>query len=186
MESSEFDVRPDAIVETSADTDPDSGFLQLDSGHISAERIARLIFFAIVLVGAFVGLGIKLLFGGFDTILISLAIALVFVLTFLFWSAVFWPKISHRHIHWKLDETGLEIHRGVWWKHRIAVPLARVQHADVSQGPLQRHYGIGTLTIHTAGTTNASVELAGLNHLIALDLRDRLVRQGKAGANATC
>jgi uncharacterized protein len=91
--------------------------------------------------------------------------------------AHFGPKLSFRHTRWRLIETGLEIHRGVWWKHQIAVPTARVQHVDVSQGPIQRMFQLGTLTIHTAGTSNASVELAGLEHAGALALRDQLVQQ---------
>lgn len=88
-----------------------------------------------------------------------------------------WPKLTFRNTRWRLNETGLEIQRGVWWKHQIAVPTARVQHVDVSQGPVQRLFELGTLTIHTAGTSNASVELTGLEHSQALRLRDRLIEQ---------
>ena len=62
-----------------------------------------------------------------------------------------------------------------------AVPWARVQHADVSQGPIQRMYGVGTLTIHTAGTSNSSVNLAGLSHELAISLRDKIIRQRASG-----
>ncbi len=71
----------------------------------------------------------------------------------------------------------MEIRRGVWWRHRIAIPVARVQHVDVSQGPIQRMFDLATLTIHTAGTKNASIDLSGLDHGSALHLRDRLIEQ---------
>ena len=62
------------------------------------------------------------------------------------------------------------------WRERAAqdqnVPRSRIQHTDVSQGPVQRRYGIATLRVHTAGTENASVELGGLEHGVA-----RLVRE---------
>ena len=92
-------------------------------------------------------------------------------------SAHFWPPIHYRHLSWRLNQHGLEIHRGVWWRHRIAIPIARVQHVDVSQGPIQRMFDLGKLTIHTAGTKNASVELDGLDHARALALRDQLIEQ---------
>jgi len=95
----------------------------------------------------------------------------------LVWFSHFWPPIEHRHVRWRMNETGLEIHRGVLWRHRIAVPLARVQHVDVGQGPLQRLFDLGTLTLHTAGTQFASIELEGLQHSVALQLRDRLIEQ---------
>ncbi len=93
------------------------------------------------------------------------------------WHAHVWPRIVYRATRWRLDETGMEILRGVWWKHRIAIPVARVQHVDVSQGPIQRMFDLATLTIHTAGTKNASIELSGLEHAQALLLRDRLIEQ---------
>ena len=156
-------------------------FHTLDPNYVSAERAGGMIFLAFVMAGALIGLTAKWLHGGFDWVWFLLAGLALGVSLLLTWSAIFWPAISYRHIRWKLDETGLEIQKGVWWKNRSAVPLARVQHADVTQGPIQRNYGIGTLTVHTAGTSNASVDLSGLPHAVALELRDRLVRQERAG-----
>ncbi len=90
----------------------------------------------------------------------------------------------YRTTRWRLNDSGLEIQRGVWWKHRIAIPTTRVQHVDVSQGPLQRVFRLGTLTVHTAGTKNASIELAGLEHEQAILLRDELIEQ-KGTADVT-
>lgn len=91
-----------------------------------------------------------------------------------------WPGIAHRHARWRLDEIGLEIHRGVLWRHQISVPLARLQHADIAQGPLQRKFGLAKLIVHTAGTRDASVELGGLAEATATWLRDQLIRQKEA------
>jgi uncharacterized protein len=55
------------------------------------------------------------------------------------------------------------------------VPRSRVQHTDVSQGPLERKHGLGRLVIFTAGTQHSRVELPGLAHHTALDIRDRLL-----------
>ena len=92
-------------------------------------------------------------------------------------SSHFWPQIKHRHYRWRSSDAGMEIHRGVLWKHRIAVPILRVQHVDVSQGPVQRLFQLGSLTIHTAGTKNASVMIEGLEYDTALQLRDELLAQ---------
>lgn len=88
-----------------------------------------------------------------------------------------WPPIHHRHVRWRLDDTGLEIHRGVFWRHILSVPLARLQHADLAQGPLQRQWGLAKLIVYTAGTQHASVELEGLAYETAVGLRDHLLRQ---------
>jgi membrane protein YdbS with pleckstrin-like domain len=52
-----------------------------------------------------------------------------------------------------------------------------VQHIDVTQGPLQRSYDVGTLVLFTAGTAHSRVTLPGLAYPTALALRDRLLPQ---------
>jgi membrane protein YdbS with pleckstrin-like domain len=66
----------------------------------------------------------------------------------------------------------LRVVRGIWWHSDSVVPFGRVQHIDVEQGPLERMYGIATMTLHTAGTHNASVHLPGLEEGLARDMRE--------------
>ncbi|MGI9516189.1 MAG: PH domain-containing protein [Pirellulaceae bacterium] len=156
----------------------------LDPAYIRAEQVGGLIFFGVVFVGAIIGLFIKFLFGGFDWIWIALAGGCGLLLILLLWAAIIWPGMEYRRICWRLTAVGLEIRQGVWWRHQISVPIARLQHADVSQGPLQRSFGLGTLTVHTAGSQNATVDIGGLNHGVALELRDRLIRQRSGRGNS--
>jgi uncharacterized protein len=86
-----------------------------------------------------------------------------------------WPVLEYRTTSYRLDDDGIEIRTGVYWRKVIAVPRSRVQHIDVSQGPLERSYGLGTLIIFTAGTAHSRVGLSGLDHQTALFLRDRLL-----------
>ena len=85
-----------------------------------------------------------------------------------------WPAARHRRLRYLVDEGGLRIRRGVFWRKVIWIPISRVQHTDVSQGPVQRSFGLATLTVHTAGTAGASISLAGLEHGIATRLCDHL------------
>ncbi|HEX6904883.1 MAG TPA: PH domain-containing protein [Thermoanaerobaculia bacterium] len=91
------------------------------------------------------------------------------------WVAQRWPPIEHRHASYKVDGRGIEIRRGVVWRSVVNVPRSRVQHTDVSQGPLERRFGLGTLVIYTAGTDHARVNLSGLDHGTALKIRDHLL-----------
>jgi membrane protein YdbS with pleckstrin-like domain len=91
------------------------------------------------------------------------------------WHLQRWPAIAHRHTSYRVDQQGIEIRRGVVWRKVINVPRSRVQHTDVSQGPLERRYGLGTLVVYTAGTDHARVALSGLDHNIALRIREHLL-----------
>ena len=48
------------------------------------------------------------------------------------------PAARHRHLRYRVDPDGVRIQRGVFWRKTIWIPITRVQHTDVSQGPLQR------------------------------------------------
>ena len=97
------------------------------------------------------------------------------VVALLIWLAAKWPEIDYRHWRYRVDAEGIHIWSGVVWRQVVAVPRSRVQHIDVSQGPLERSYGLATLSIYTAGTRYSKVDLPGLDHGVALALRDRLL-----------
>ena len=64
--------------------------------------------------------------------------------------------------------------RGLLFRSDTVVPFGRVQHIDVDQGPLERFFGIATLTLHTAGNHNASVVLPGLGEELAREMRETI------------
>ncbi|MCY3600501.1 MAG: PH domain-containing protein [Gemmatimonadetes bacterium] len=86
-----------------------------------------------------------------------------------------WPVLHHRYASYAVHPDGIEIRKGVIWRQAISVARSRVQHTDVSQGPLERKYGLGTLGVYTAGTDHAKVSLDGLEHDTALRIRDHLL-----------
>jgi len=98
------------------------------------------------------------------------------------WQAQAWPPRKFAHVRYRADEQGIEIHRGVFWREVVNVPRSRVQHTDVTQGPIERRLGLGTLVVYTAGTAFARVELDGLAYDDALRLRSALLPRATADA----
>jgi len=76
---------------------------------------------------------------------------------------------------WRLDDSGLRFRRGFLWRKEIFVPRSRVQHLDIERGPIERHYGLATLVVHTAGTRHHALRIPGLADADAIALRDALV-----------
>ena len=155
----------------------DGQFHALDPQNVAVERTSLLIIWAFVLVAILVGLAYLWLKSGVDLVfLVSCGMGLVVaVASGLF--ALLWPKIEYARMSYKVDPLGIEIHQGVLWRSQICVPIGRVQHADVGQGPLQRAFGVSTLTLYTAGTSHASVSIEGLDHTLAVNVRDWIVHQ---------
>ena len=58
----------------------------------------------------------------------------------LVWQLRRWPAIAYRHSSYRVDALGIEIRRGVYWRDITNVPRSRVQHTDVSQGPIERRF----------------------------------------------
>ena len=77
---------------------------------------------------------------------------------------------------------GVLLKRGVLWRSETFVPRPRIQHTDVTQGPIARHFGIATIKIFTAGSAIGQLSVEGLPHDDAVELRDRLLGRQVAGA----
>jgi membrane protein YdbS with pleckstrin-like domain len=93
-----------------------------------------------------------------------------------------YPPARHRHLRYRIDEVGITIRDGVFWRSWSALPRVRIQHTDVSQGPLQRRYGVAELKLYTAGSRFTRIDLPGLEHAVALALRDELQRDANDDA----
>jgi uncharacterized protein len=106
-------------------------------------------------------------------ILISV-IAVLFALTFV-WFGILLGRSQWKHTCWCLDEEGLHIRRGRWFRRETLVPHSRVQHLDLERGPLERRRGLATLVVHTAGTRTQAVNLPSLLDEQAVALRNAMV-----------
>ncbi|MEV0651069.1 PH domain-containing protein [Phytomonospora sp. NPDC050363] len=83
------------------------------------------------------------------------------------------PRLRYRVHAWELGEDALYAASGWWWrKHRIT-PLSRVQTVDTVQGPIQRAFGLASVTMTTASTA-AQVTVAGLSRADAEQLAARI------------
>ena len=142
----------------------------LDPRVIPLQRIGGGIFTAVLSVGSLVALAI--VDEGSPWLKVAAWLAQLLVAA---WHFYRWPPRAYAHTSYRVDDQGIEIKRGVYWRIVINVPRSRVQHIDVSQGPIERNYGLGTLVIYTAGTDHAKVELEGLEHGRALRIREHLL-----------
>lgn len=167
---------PGPAAGTPADSGPDGREYPLDPRHVTVERISGWIAFGVIAGPTFIGLLIANLVAPLSLdVRLAMVGAWVFMAGWLAWGAQIWPPIAHRYASYRVDNEGIEIKRGVVWRRIISIPRSRIQHTDVSQGPLERSYGLGTLVIYTAGTEHARVHLPGLDHRVALRIRDHLL-----------
>ena len=148
----------------------------VDPKSVSVARIVGLSTVFGVAAAPFIGVTTAWAFGGIPTWLYLLLLGgCALFLGAAAFATYRIPALHHRHLSYRVDETGMQIKRGILWRKATSIPRSRVQHTDVAQGPLQRSFGLARLTIYTAGTEGASIPLNGLAHEIALKLRDHLL-----------
>lgn len=88
--------------------------------------------------------------------------------------ALWSPQRRYRAWGYWMDGEELRLRRGVWTRVHTLVPLDRVQHIDVSQGPVERALGICSLVLHTAGTLHSQIVVPGLTRASAERMRDEI------------
>lgn len=148
---------------------------QLDPRWIPVQRIHAVISFAVICSASFVGVIAIWIASRMLTAGLLLLPVWAAAMAALAWQLYRWPAVTYRFASYRIDEQGLEILRGVYWRTITSIPRSRVQHTDVSQGPLERRYGLGTLVIYTAGTQHSQVKLPGLDFTVARRIRAHLL-----------
>ena len=81
------------------------------------------------------------------------------------------PGLRWRRWRYEIREDEVDLQRGIFWVSRTLVPLARIQHVDTRQGPLQRRFGLATVVFYTAAGPN---EIPELSAPVADRVRDRI------------
>ncbi|MCX4737599.1 PH domain-containing protein [Streptomyces antibioticus] len=92
-----------------------------------------------------------------------------------------WVLLGRNWRSWRYAERAddLLISRGVLWREETVVPYGRMQLVEVTSGPVERHFGLASVQLHTAAAaTDATVP--GLDPAEAERLRDRLTALGEA------
>ena len=82
------------------------------------------------------------------------------------------PQRIYARLHYRLTDRLLQVVRGWLFHVDTFVPLVRVQHLDVTRGPLDKMFGTANLVVHTAGTHNSIVTVPGLPPERAAEIRD--------------
>jgi membrane protein YdbS with pleckstrin-like domain len=140
--------------------------------------LANVALYAVIVIGTLIGVRVGLAFdGGFHASGVLSLLNFIVVgcaglaLTALIVFAIIVPQI--RWIQWSFDvlEEEVDIHKGIFWRRRIIIPLIRVQNVDTRQGPVMRAFGLASITVATAAGEH---EIPGLPLPEADALRDRV------------
>ena len=118
--------------------------------------IATVIFLAWILpvtAAAFIFLPINNALMVASFLLVPLFFAIVFI-----W---YWINRYYASISYTLTDNEIVVHKGVWWKKKGYVPYNRITNINIIQGPISRHFQLGTVLIQTAGFSGSAGSAGG-------------------------
>lgn len=147
--------------------DDDAELTKLDPKYVTALRLTTTLTMVPLLIGAIVAEE-----GIAENTVLPPGILAGSVLLLALFLIIRMPTRRYAARGYQISADRLRVVRGILFHSDTIVPFGRVQHIDVDQGPIERFFDIATLTVHTAGNHNASVQLPGLNHDLAKDMRE--------------
>lgn len=83
---------------------------------------------------------------------------------------LFWIPAYFRSLEYAIADDSVKGKKGVFWRRQVTVPYHKITNVDITQGPLQRKYHIGTIHCQTAGAggqqgATAELKMEGLRDL---------------------
>ena len=91
------------------------------------------------------------------------------------------PWVRHRAFRFLVTDRQLWARDGVIFQREKVIPSARLQHVDVSSGPIERLFGLASLVVFTAGGSAATFRVPGLTPQRAELLRARVLEVAERG-----
>ncbi len=85
--------------------------------------------------------------------------------------------IRYKHKGYAMRTHDIVFQSGLFWRKTTVLPFNRIQHAEVTHGPLQRRFGLATLKFFTAGGANVDLNIDGLEASEAEALREDILRR---------
>jgi len=143
----------------------------LDSRYHSLLIIESVIFICITSV---IAAGLLLWNPLFDRMFFAglLLILTAVICGFRLWAGLF----AWRYKGYALREKDLFYKTGIWFRKNTVMAFHRVQHIEIHQGPLERLFGISSLTLFTAGGGSSDLTIPGLHPETASKLKNQILK----------
>ncbi|MCM3778082.1 PH domain-containing protein [Microbacterium hydrocarbonoxydans] len=152
-------------VRSEARLELDGVWHQISPRYVVSQIVQNVIFIAIVAIAAAV-LALVL-----DQTWAWIPAGVVVLITLI--TLIILPRQA-KAIGYMLRDDDIVFRKGILWQRMIAVPYGRMQLVDITQGPLDRAFGVTQLKMVTAAATTG-VQIPGLTQAAAEALRDTLI-----------
>lgn len=124
-------------------------FNRVDEKALKSWRVARIITLIVV---AIILIGGRIFIRNWDkAFVLGATIIDGIILLFLDLNAFLYPKIEYMQWKYKITEDKIEFYHGIFFIKHTIIPMLRIQHITVNQGPISKKYNVADIGISTAG-----------------------------------
>lgn len=145
----------------------EAGFLSLADNYPLLSMISTALSWGIILL--------VLLASAYFMNWVILPVFLIPVFLLLAALSIVFSYFSAKACSYRRGDFDLMFQRGLWWKKKTAVSFSRIQHIDLSHGPLERKFGLATLKFFTAGGAHSDLIIPGLPKADAEIIRQHIL-----------
>lgn len=92
-----------------------------------------------------------------------------------------WLAARRRALTLRQQDIGFR--KGLLWHKEVFLIFNRIQHVEITRGPLERLLGLASIKLFTAGGSTADLAIPGLSPERALSLREHVVKTSDAIAD---
>ena len=105
---------------------------------------------------------------------IFILLLILFLILFVFATIAY---LKYYNFTFFLDQEKQEfvINEGILTKTKTAIQLQKIQQVNIKQSFIQKLIGVYSLEVDTAGTNNQEISIKAISHLVALDLKSKLL-----------
>ncbi len=76
-----------------------------------------------------------------------------------------------RAIKYSIRDHDLVVKSGLFWRKEVIQPIRRIQHVELTRGPLEKRIGLASISLFSAGTSGATFTIPGLRLITAARMR---------------
>ena len=66
---------------------------------------------------------------------------------------IWYISAYYKSLEYCIEPDGVKANRRVFWRKKTTVPYRKITNVDITQGPLERLYGLSTIHVQTAGAS---------------------------------
>ncbi len=140
-------------------------FRPLERDYLVVLRITWLIFFGTL----WLAFGLACFLTSFFSVAgIMITAGVLFILSLYTWLSF---TINFHKSGYALRENDILVKRGWLVRRTRVVPMNRVQHVSIQSGPIERKYGLSSVSVYTAGTST-DISIRGIRKETAEQVRE--------------